>query len=79
MNNSIMQNMAQMGTAPMNPMQAVTQIRQNPAAFLQQAGLSIPQGMTDPQQMVQHLLQSGQVNNQQIQAAQQMLGQFGFR
>lgn len=63
----------------MNPMQAISQIRQNPAAFLQQAGFNIPQGMTDPQQMVQHLLQSGQVNGQQLQAAQQMAGQFGMR
>lgn len=63
----------------MNPMQAIAQIRQNPTAFLQQAGLNIPQGMTDPQQMVQHLLQSGQVTGQQLQAAQQMAGQFGMR
>jgi len=63
----------------MNPMQVVSQIQQNPTVFLQQAGFSIPQGMTNPQQMVQHLLQSGQVSNQQLQAAQQMLGQMGWR
>lgn len=79
MSNSIMQNMAQVGAATMNPMQAVAQIQQNPAAFLQQAGFSVPQGINNPQQIVSHLLQSGQVSNQQIQAAQQMMGRLGMR
>lgn len=79
MSNSIMQNMPQVGAATTNPMQAVAQIQQNPAAFLQQAGFSVPHGMNNPQQIVSHLLQSGQVSNQQIQVAQQMAGAFGMR
>ena len=74
--NSIMNGLPSMGQ--MNPMQAIAQIRQDPAAFLQQAGFSVPQGVNDPQQMVNYLLQSGQVSNQQIQAARQIAGQFGM-
>ena len=49
------------------------QIRQNPAAILQKAGLNIPAGMTDPQQIIQHLMQSGQVSQQRYQQAMQMM------
>lgn len=56
-----------------NPMQMLQQIRQNPAAILQKAGLNIPAGMTDPQQIIQHLMQSGQVSQQRYQQAMQMM------
>jgi hypothetical protein len=56
-----------------NPMQMLQQIRQNPAAILQRAGLNIPAGMTDPQQIIQHLMQSGQVSQQRYQQAMQMM------
>ena len=46
----------------------------NPGAFLSRAGLSVPAGMRDPQQIVQHLLNSGQVSNQRFQQIQQMMG-----
>lgn len=55
------------------PMQMLQQIRQNPAAILQKAGLNIPAGMTDPQQIIQHLMQSGQVSQQRYQQAMQMM------
>lgn len=57
---------------PTNPMQMMQQLRANPMAMLQRAGLSIPTGMTDPQQMVNYLLQSGQVSNAKYQQAMQM-------
>lgn len=56
-----------------NPMQMLQQIRQNPAAILQKAGLNIPAGMNDPQQIIQHLMQSGQVTQQRYQQAMQMM------
>lgn len=56
-----------------NPMQMLQQIRQNPAAILQRAGLNIPSGMSDPQQIIQHLMQSGQVSQQRYQQAMQMM------
>ena len=44
-----------------NPQQMMHDLKANPASFLQQMGLSIPSGMTDPQQIVQHIMQSGQL------------------
>ena len=58
----------------MNPMQLVQQLRTNPAAMLKQRGLNIPDGMNDPQQIIQHLVQSGQVPNARLQQAMQMMG-----
>ncbi len=62
------------GQAPMNPMQMMAQLRSNPAAVLKQRGLNVPDGMNDPQQIVQHLISSGQVSNNALQAAMQMMG-----
>lgn len=64
-----------LGQAPQtNPMQALQQLQQNPAAMLRQKGLNIPDGMTNPQQIVQHLVQSGQVSNGRLQQVMQMVG-----
>lgn len=59
----------------MNPMQAVNQLKQNPASFLKQAGYSIPANANNPNQIIQHLLQSGQIPQSRLTAAQQMLSQ----
>jgi len=53
--------------------QMISQLRQNPAALLKQAGLNIPSGMNDPQQIIQHLLNSGQVPQQRYQQIMQMM------
>jgi len=58
----------------MTPQQAMQQLRADPAATLKQAGLSIPDGMHDPNQIVNHLIQSGQVSNQRLMMAQRMMG-----
>lgn len=57
------------------PMQMLQQIKQNPAAILSRAGMSIPQGMTDPGQIVQHLVQSGQVPQARYNQVMQMVNQ----
>lgn len=57
----------------MNPMQMMQQLRADPVAFLRQAGFDIPDGMTDPQQMINHLTQSGQVSQDKYQQALQMM------
>lgn len=62
------------GQAQMNPMQMMSQLRSNPAAVLKSRGLNVPDGMSDPQQIVQHLISSGQVSNNALQAAMQMMG-----
>lgn len=64
------------GQAPqqMNPMQMIQQLRSNPAAMLKQRGLNIPAGMNDPQQIIQHLVSSGQVPQARLQQVMSMIG-----
>lgn len=50
------------------------QLKANPQAMLAQRGLSVPQGMSDPRQILNHLMQTGQVSNPRLQAVMQMLG-----
>ena len=60
--------------APTNMLQqAIETSKANYVNILQQKGLTIPNGMTDPQQMVQHLVQSGQVPQARYQQAVQMM------
>lgn len=65
------------GGAPQpNLMQMVQQIRSNPMQFIQRAGFRVPQNMTDPNAIIQHLMQTGQISqqryNQVFQTAQQL-------
>lgn len=55
-----------------SPMQMLSQLRSNPAGMLRQAGFNVPDGMNNPQQIINHLLQSGQVNQGRLNMAQQM-------
>ena len=59
-------------------MSMVQQIKANPLQFLVQRRMSIPQGiqMNDPQAILNHLVQTGQVSQQQINNAYQLMGQF---
>jgi len=57
----------------MNIMEMVNQIKQNPATFLMQNyHIQIPQGLNDPNQIIQHLLNTGQVSQSQVNNAMQM-------
>ena len=61
----------------MNLFQMFGQFKQNPAQFLISNRFNIPQNIANnPQAIVQHLLDSGQINQQQVNQAQQMLPQF---
>ena len=55
----------------MNIIQMVNQIKQNPMAVLSQR-FKKPQNMNDPNQINQHLLNTGQVTQQQVNNAMQM-------
>ena len=55
-----------------NIMQTLGQLRSNPLGMLQKAGYNIPANLTDPQQIVRHLTQTGQINQNQLNQAQQM-------
>lgn len=54
--------------------QEVNTIKANPGSYLQRYGFSIPDGMTDPKQITQHLLQTGQVGGGKLQQVMRMLG-----
>ena len=67
-----------LGGNPMgNMMQMLTQLKQNPLALLQKAGYNIPTNLNNPQQIIQHLTQTGQINQNQLNQAQQMAQMFG--
>ena len=59
-----------------NPLQMLQQIKSNPAAFLRQAGVNIPANLNDPNAIIQHLLNSGQVSQQRYEQARRMAEQF---
>lgn len=44
----------------------------NPMQMLSQRGFNVPQNLNDPQAIVQHLLNSGQVSQEQVNKAMQM-------
>ena len=60
-----------------NMMQMLGQLKQNPLGLLQRAGYNIPANLNDPQQIIQHLTQTGQINQAQLNQAQQMEQMFG--
>ena len=49
-------------------------IKADPAKYLKGYGFSIPSGMTDPKQITQHLLRTGQVGSPRLQQVMRMLG-----
>lgn len=63
-----------LGGQQQNPQQILKQLQQDPEGMLKQKGLTIPQGMTDPQQIVNHLISSGQIPNARLQQVLQMMG-----
>ena len=60
-----------------NMMQMLGQLKSNPMALLQRAGYNIPGNLTDPRQILNHLTQTGQINQQTLNQAQQMASMFG--
>lgn len=66
-----------LGGAPrMNPMQMLQQLRSNPMQFIQRAGFRVPENLSDPNAIIQHLMQSGQISQDQYNRAFQMAQQF---
>lgn len=63
-----------------NIQQMLGQIKSNPMQFLLQRKMNVPQNMmNDPQAIINHLVQTGQVNQNQINSAYQMAQQMGFK
>lgn len=60
-----------------NPMAMLQQLKSNPLQFLLQRKLNIPQSIAnDPNAIVNHLLQTGQVSQEAVNRAYQQMGQF---
>ena len=67
------------GSQP-NMQEQLRQLQQNPGAMAQQAGYNIPENLYgNPQAMVQHLIQTGQVSNPVLQKIMPMIRQLGGR
>lgn len=55
--------------------QAAAQLKSNTAEMLKQAGVSVPESMmSDPNAMIQHLIQSGQRPQNRLTQIMQMFG-----
>lgn len=62
---------------PNNLMQMMQQLKANPMQFLLQRRMNVPANVgSDPQAILNYLVQSGQVSQQQINSAYQMAQQF---
>lgn len=59
-----------------NAMQMLNALRSDPVSVLRSRGLNIPDGMNNPQQIINHLLQSGQVPQGRYQQLLQNMQQF---
>lgn len=55
----------------MNMQEITNKFMKNPMAMLSQR-YNIPQNLNDPNQIIQHLLNTGQVSQQQVNQAMQM-------
>ena len=62
-----------------NQQQMLDQLKRNPASTLKQAGLNIPDDMKNPDQIINYLISSGQIQNTRLQAAQRIMQMFGRR
>ena len=68
MPNPLYQQLNQQSNSPIDMLE---QFKQNPLAILGQR-YNIPQGMTDPNQILQHLLNTNQVSQTQVNNAMNM-------
>lgn len=63
---------------PMSMMQMLQQFKANPLQMLAQRRFNVPANMAnDPQAILNHLLQTGQVNQETVNEAYQMAQRFG--
>lgn len=62
----------------MNPMQMIQQLKANPMQFLAQSKFNLPQNINanDPQAIINHLVSSGQINQEAYNRAYNMARQF---
>lgn len=59
-----------------NLMSTLQSLKQNPIQFLMQRRFNVPQNLSnDPNAIIQHLLNTGQVSQSQYNQAERMIGQ----
>jgi len=59
-----------------NPMMMLQQLKVNPMQFLMSRRLNVPQNMiNNPNAIVNHLLQTGQISQEQLNRAYQQMSQ----
>lgn len=63
---------------PMQLMQMLNQFKSNPTAMMGNR-FNVPQGINNPQEMVQHLMNSGQITQEQYNQARNFAQQMGYR
>ena len=62
------------------PQMNMQQLRNDPVSAAKQAGYNIPQNLAgNPQAMVQHLIQSGQIGGGKLQQLMQMMQRMGLK
>lgn len=62
----------------MNPTKMLAQLKSNPLGMLRQYGFNVPENLNDPNAIIQHLMNSGQINQSQYNTARQMAQQYGL-
>lgn len=67
------------GGMNINPMQMLSQLKSNPFGMLRKAGFNVPENINNPQAIIQHLMNSGQLTQQQLTKAQQAAQNFGVK
>ena len=60
----------------MNPMNLLQQLKSNPLQFLSERGAKLPQGLNDPNQIINHLMKTGQITQAQINKVANMARMF---
>lgn len=59
-----------------NMIQLLQMLQQNPVEVLRSRGLNVPQDLNNPNAIIQYLMNTGQVSQQQYQQARMMAEQF---
>lgn len=72
---SLFGNGGQKNGQQITPQQAWQQFQKNPVGQLRQIGFNIPDGMNGGQEIMWHLVQTGQVPQGRLQQVMQMMGQ----
>lgn len=63
-----------------NPIRMLQQLKENPMMFLMQRNMNVPQNIAnDPNAIIQHLLSTGQINQNQVNNAYRILSSGGMK